>query len=175
MKKAQELSVLCDVDVALAVFTSGCRAYNFSGGNSFNTILERYQTHVEANSGNSNDHQPEKHQQGCRTTCENNNILQSVQRFFESQAVEQLDVSLLARLEHFLDAKLAQTRSRKTQLMMESLAALHEKERRLREEKLISEMINEMQTEGMINGEDNQEPTVELYNQWANNNNYPSD
>ncbi|THF96485.1 hypothetical protein TEA_010487 [Camellia sinensis var. sinensis] len=80
---------------------------------SFNTILERYRTHVEANSGNSNDHQPEKHQQECRTPCENNNILPSVQRFFESQAVEQLDISLLSRLEHFLDAKLAQTRSRK--------------------------------------------------------------
>ncbi|THF96488.1 hypothetical protein TEA_010490 [Camellia sinensis var. sinensis] len=43
---------------------------------------------------------------------------------------------------------------------LDSCLMLHKQERRLREEeKLISEMINEMQTEGMINGEDNQEPT----------------
>ncbi|XP_048132052.1 MADS-box transcription factor 1-like isoform X3 [Rhodamnia argentea] len=42
MKKARELSVLCDVDVALVVFSSRGKLYEFCSRNSFTNILERY-------------------------------------------------------------------------------------------------------------------------------------
>ncbi|WJX41446.1 hypothetical protein P8452_28795 [Trifolium repens] len=42
IKKAYELSVLCDVDVALIMFSPSGRATLFSGNRSFEEILERY-------------------------------------------------------------------------------------------------------------------------------------
>ncbi|CAJ2640920.1 unnamed protein product [Trifolium pratense] len=42
IKKAYELSVLCDVDVALIMFSPSGRATLFSGNKSFEEILERY-------------------------------------------------------------------------------------------------------------------------------------
>ncbi|XP_057991916.1 agamous-like MADS-box protein AGL70 isoform X8 [Hevea brasiliensis] len=45
MKKARELSVLCDVEIAMIIFSGGGKLYEFSSGDSLNKILERYQVH----------------------------------------------------------------------------------------------------------------------------------
>ncbi|KAB2603432.1 flowering locus C-like protein [Pyrus ussuriensis x Pyrus communis] len=57
----------------------------------------------------------------------------------EAQDLDNLDVPELTQLEKELDALLRQTRSRKTQLMMETLTALIETEKQLKEEKRLME------------------------------------
>ncbi|KAK8699477.1 hypothetical protein V6N13_115560 [Hibiscus sabdariffa] len=47
IKKARELSVLCDVEIALVVFSSRGRLYEFSSGDSLVKILGRYSGHYE--------------------------------------------------------------------------------------------------------------------------------
>ncbi|KAK4597596.1 hypothetical protein RGQ29_015209 [Quercus rubra] len=62
-------------------------------------------------------------------------LLEIVQSQLEGPNSEQLSVTDLVKLERQFNAALSQTRSRKTQLMLESIMSLHEKERMLREEK----------------------------------------
>ncbi|XP_061959797.1 agamous-like MADS-box protein AGL3 isoform X3 [Populus nigra] len=47
IKKAHELSVLCDVQVALLTFSNGGKLYEFSSVGSIAKILERYKSHSE--------------------------------------------------------------------------------------------------------------------------------
>ncbi|XP_062157932.1 agamous-like MADS-box protein AGL104 [Alnus glutinosa] len=51
IKKAYELSVLCDVDVALIMFSPSGRVSHFSGNKSIEEILARYVNHPEHERG----------------------------------------------------------------------------------------------------------------------------
>ncbi|XP_031490891.1 agamous-like MADS-box protein AGL9 homolog isoform X2 [Nymphaea colorata] len=46
MKKAYEISVLCGVEVALIIFSSKGKLYEFSSNPSMTNTLDRYQQHV---------------------------------------------------------------------------------------------------------------------------------
>ncbi|XP_048132047.1 MADS-box protein 04g005320-like isoform X2 [Rhodamnia argentea] len=115
MKKARELSVLCDVDVALVVFSSRGKLYEFCSRNSFTNILERYHNYF----GEAETSKDAK-------TVEGNGfedavywsypeILQIVQRYLRGPDIEKMSVTDLAQLEKQLDSALRQTRSRKEQ------------------------------------------------------------
>ncbi|KAG5573343.1 hypothetical protein H5410_063109 [Solanum commersonii] len=53
LKKAKEISVLCDVDVAVVIISNRGRLHEFSSNNSLTEILQRYESHVEAEKENS--------------------------------------------------------------------------------------------------------------------------
>ncbi|XP_055962493.1 agamous-like MADS-box protein AGL31 isoform X3 [Mercurialis annua] len=89
MKKAREISVLCDCEIAVIVFSNSGKHYHFSSTNS---------------------------------------------RCIEGSNDEKHSLSDLINLENQLDAALRDTRLKKTQLMMESISALHQKETKLKEE-----------------------------------------
>ncbi|KAJ6298797.1 hypothetical protein OIU76_019873 [Salix suchowensis] len=55
------------------------------------------------------------------------NPLQMVQRYFEGKNMEQLNINQLNQLERELDSILVYTRGRKTDAMMKSVSALHQK------------------------------------------------
>ncbi|KAJ7013800.1 hypothetical protein NC653_003440 [Populus alba x Populus x berolinensis] len=55
------------------------------------------------------------------------NPLQMVQRYFEGKNIEQLNITQLIQLERELDSTLVYTRGRKTEAMMKSVTALHQK------------------------------------------------
>nr|AGC94569.1 flowering locus C [Betula platyphylla] len=135
MKKARELSILCDVQVALIVFSSRGKLYEYCSGNSLGKILEHHRSRLKGEmkaSEGLNDiesYHPESASQQSHVE-----ILKLVQKQLEGPNIEQLNVTDLAQLETQFNAALTYTRSRKTQLMMESIISLHEKERMLREE-----------------------------------------
>ncbi|XP_047332899.1 MADS-box transcription factor 14-like [Impatiens glandulifera] len=132
MKKAGELSVLCEAEVAIVIFTRRGRLYRSASGDEMNRIIERYQTFVNSSIQQNNG----QSKSNVAAPSEQINIQHLVQRFFHQLALEQLDVSAAVELEQLLHAKLVQTRARKAQLLMESLAAIHEKEKKMWEEKL---------------------------------------
>ncbi|KAM7509272.1 hypothetical protein LguiA_019725 [Lonicera macranthoides] len=76
-------------------------------------------------------------------------------RHLDAKKVEQMNMTELTRLEHQLDAILRQTRVKKTQLLMESMTTLHDKEKELGNEK----EVLEKQITAWINetGENNQQ------------------
>ncbi|XP_030960526.1 agamous-like MADS-box protein AGL27 isoform X1 [Quercus lobata] len=141
IKKARELSVLCDVEIALCVFSSRGKLYEFSSGNSLSKILDRYQSRfqVEMKESKGLNDIEKNHLEDASledvSLPSHAELLEIVQSQLEGPNIEQLSVTDLVKLERQFNAALSQTRSRKTQLMLESIMSLHEKERMLREEK----------------------------------------
>ncbi|KAI9170440.1 hypothetical protein LWI28_028028 [Acer negundo] len=135
IKKARELAVLCDIDVAVVVFSSRGRLYEFSSTNSLACILDRYQRRFDEEAVSQNSVNAEGSHSKYSNRLSHAQLLQIVQRQLEGPNFEQMTVADLVQLEKQLDATLAQTRARKMELMMESLKTLQEKERMLKEEK----------------------------------------
>nr|AQM52293.1 FLC1 [Monotropa hypopitys] len=152
MKKARELSVLCDVGIGLFIFSGRGKLYEFCSGDSLRKILEHYEIHKDAAAAGGS-------AQESKNTWQGTNLFQMLQRHFEEQNVGQLDVTELTKFEHQLDAMqrqldavLLQTKIRKSQLMMEAVAVLHEKNQRIGEENQpmgneIVDMLNDASVE----------------------------
>lgn len=143
MKKAKELSVLCDVDVAVLIFSGRGKLYDFCSTNSLAKILQRYRNHAEAEEdGSERISSIEKRIPECRNVLTISKLLEKVERDLEKPDVDHLNLSELVKLEEQLEDALIQTRSRKTRLLMESITSLGEMEKRVREEnKLLQKKI----------------------------------
>ncbi|CAL1413565.1 unnamed protein product [Linum trigynum] len=128
IKKAREISVLCDVQVALVVFSAPGRLYEFCAGDSFTKILKRYWSRTAANDAESSS----DGLAGVSPTA----LLQIIQRYVVEDPADdvQLTVNDLVQLEKQIDLTLTQIRVRKKQLMSEPIKTLQEKESKLEQE-----------------------------------------
>ncbi|WRX21315.1 Transcription factor [Theobroma cacao] len=228
IKKARELSVLCDVELGLVIFSPRGKLYQFSSGESLRTILDRYLNHVDEEAAVCNRVNEAKVfgvlslagiiaealgyvvimaeailivtqlssfrselQSPLTSFCQtirfilNGSVKQihdefidlwrgtslqaMVERHIEGQNIEQLNMTQLVQLERQLDSILRQTRNRKTQVMMDTIAALNKKEEHLRQEKHDMEMEIAARTMGVEDRERaeklNQDPHSNGYDQ----------
>nr|QPF20772.1 MADS-box family protein [Chrysanthemum x morifolium] len=140
MKKARHLSVLCDVDIAVIVFSALGKLYESCSGSSSNSVehmLSRYERSITEEGERTNNGaggQLEVLSQCTKfRTCKE--LLQAVDRLVEENNSEGLSVTDMTELELELDAALVQTRLRKTQLMMEYMSSLQEEEKKLTADK----------------------------------------
>ncbi|KAI3522149.1 hypothetical protein L1887_11629 [Cichorium endivia] len=129
IKKARHLSVLCDVDVAVVVFSSPGKLYEYcsSGTDSVGHMLSRYQKsslEAEKRSIQKGDCQESGSNNPCTRfrTCEE--LLQAVRRVNEEG--NEVSVTDMIELEEELNLALIHTRSRKTQLSMERISTFHQ-------------------------------------------------
>ncbi|KAG5254379.1 REDUCED SHOOT BRANCHING [Salix suchowensis] len=101
-------------------------------------ILERYDTHKTRSQEiaicNKVDKTKNHHAEYMGPSHVDDNPLQMVQRYFEGKNMEQLNINQLNQLERELDSILVYTRGRKTEAMMKSVSALHQKEQDLANE-----------------------------------------
>uniref|UniRef100_A0A0V0HMB7 Putative agamous-like MADS-box protein AGL27-like n=1 Tax=Solanum chacoense TaxID=4108 RepID=A0A0V0HMB7_SOLCH len=134
LKKAKEISILCDVDVAVVIISNRGRLHEFSSNNSLSGMLQRYESHVDAEKEINAEIQVAEHSKysGFTTMGE---LLQTTERQLEETNADGLTVTDLIHLENELQTALIQVRSRKTHLMLECAKDLHEKEKLLQEEK----------------------------------------
>lgn len=138
MKKAKQFSILCDVDVAVLVFSSRGRLFEFSSTNSLTGIVHRYNNHMKAE---------DKVSAEVAGTEESKysifmamkELLQTVQKQLEEPDVDDLSITDLVHLENQVETALTQTRFRKTHLLIESIKNLHDKEKLLRGENKVLE------------------------------------
>ncbi|KAI3522142.1 hypothetical protein L1887_11622 [Cichorium endivia] len=132
--KARQLSVLCDVDVGLMVFSSSGKLYEFcSGGtNSLKHLLARYEAEARAIKGDGRDLELPLQCTKSRTCKE---LIQTVDRLSEENNTEELSLTDMTQLEEELDAALMQTRSIKTQMKMEYISTLQQQVNKLIHEK----------------------------------------
>ncbi|KAH9739677.1 Agamous-like MADS-box protein AGL8 [Citrus sinensis] len=136
LKKAHEISVLCDAEVALIVFSTKGKLYEYSTESSMETILERYErnAYVEQQLV-TNDAEP----QGCwsleypklKSRIE---VLEKNIRNFMGGDLEPLSLRELQYLEQQIDTSLKRLRNRKNQLIHESISDLQKRERALQDQ-----------------------------------------
>ncbi|KAK9106766.1 hypothetical protein Syun_022777 [Stephania yunnanensis] len=136
LKKAHEISVLCDADVALIVFSTKGKLFEYSTDSGMDRILERYERYSYA----------ERELIAVDPESQSNlsleytklkgriEILHKNQRHFMGEELDSLTLKELQNLEQQLDSALKQIRTRKNHLMYESISELQKKEKALQEQ-----------------------------------------
>ncbi|KAJ1258160.1 hypothetical protein BS78_10G053200 [Paspalum vaginatum] len=132
LKKAYELSVLCDAEVALIIFSSRGRLFEFSTSSCMYKTLERYRScnfaseasipAIEAELSNYQEYLKLK------TRVE---FLQTTQRNLLGEDLGPLSVKELEQLENQIEISLKHIRSSKNQQMLDQLFDLKRKEQQL--------------------------------------------
>ncbi|CAH1419640.1 unnamed protein product [Lactuca virosa] len=135
LKKAHEISVLCDADVALIVFSTKGKLFEYATHSSMETILERYERYSYAEKLLT---APETETQASWTLESSKlkakiEVLEKNIRHYDGEDLEQLNLRELQNVEQQLETALKRIRTKKNQLMHESISELHKKERALQE------------------------------------------
>nr|XP_010917558.1 agamous-like MADS-box protein AGL9 homolog [Elaeis guineensis]AAQ03224.1 MADS box transcription factor [Elaeis guineensis] len=132
LKKAYELSVLCDAEVALIIFSNRGKLYEFCSSSSMMKTLERYQKcNYGAPETNIISRETQSSQQEYLKLKARAEALQRSQRNLLGEDLGPLSSKELEQLERQLDASLKQIRSTRTQYMLDQLADLQRKEQML--------------------------------------------
>ncbi|KAG5025092.1 hypothetical protein AAZX31_08G102600 [Glycine max] len=124
MKKARELSILCDAKVALLIFSSTGKLYELCNGDSLAEVVQQYWDHLGASGTDT------KSQELCFEIADiwsGSAFSQMIKRHFGVSELEHLSVSDLMELEKLTHAALSRIRSAKMRLMMESVVNLKKK------------------------------------------------
>nr|ADZ98838.1 MADS-box protein [Hibiscus cannabinus] len=145
LKKAYELSVLCDAEVALIIFSSRGKLYEF-GSSSMSKTLERYQRCCITPQDNSLERETQSWYQEVTKLKAKYEALQRTQRHLLGEDLGPLNVKELQNLEKQLEGALALARQRKTQIMIEQMEDLRKKERELGD--LNKQLKIKLETEG---------------------------
>ncbi|XP_038994243.1 MADS-box protein 04g005320-like isoform X2 [Hibiscus syriacus] len=129
LKKAYELSILCDAEVALIIFSNRGKLYEFCSTSSMAKILEKYNsyTYGALEPGQSEIDTQSKYQEYLKLKAKVE-VLQHSQRHFLGENLGDLGTKELEQVEHQLDFSLRKIRSRKMQMMIDQLSELQTKE-----------------------------------------------
>ncbi|KAH0469062.1 hypothetical protein IEQ34_002294 [Dendrobium chrysotoxum] len=121
LKKAHEISVLCDAEVAVIVFSNKGKLYEYSTDSSMEKILERYERYSYAERALfSNEANPQ-----ADWRLEYNKLkarvesLQKSQRHLMGEQLDSLSIKELQHLEQQLESSLKHIRSRKEKILLE--------------------------------------------------------
>ncbi|XAR70360.1 hypothetical protein NMG60_11027190 [Bertholletia excelsa] len=137
LKKAFELSVLCDAEVALIIFSPKGKLYEFSNSRclSINKTLERYNLTKDLGMGKRATHQNFQHlEEEALSMSEDIKLLDVSKRKLLGECLEPCSIDELEEVEDQLGQSLSKIRARKTQLFKEKINELKEEERILEEE-----------------------------------------
>jgi len=135
LKKAYELSVLCDAEVGLIVFSPRGKIYEFSS-RCMQKMLERYQTYSqESDISNATKEQDTQHlKREIANMEERISILDSTQRKMSGEGLESCSMKELNKLQSQAERGLNHIRARKTEILVDQIKQLKWKERILTEE-----------------------------------------
>ncbi|KAM7258328.1 hypothetical protein ACFE04_014069 [Oxalis oulophora] len=135
LKKAFELSVLCDAEVALIIFSTRGKLYEFSSS-SMNKTIERYQKRGK-DIGINTKALPENMQNIKEDTLSMGKkieLLEVSKRKLLGDELEQCSIDELHQIENQLERSLSRVRAQKCQLFREQIEKLKEEEKILLEE-----------------------------------------
>lgn len=150
LKKANEISVLCDAEVGLIVFSTKGKLFEYANDSSMERILERYERYSYAE----RQLVPTDHSSPGSWTLEHAKlkarleVLQRNQKHYVGEDLELLNLKELQNLEHQLNSALKHIRSKKNQLMHESISVLQKKDKALAEQNnQLSKKVKEREKE----------------------------
>ncbi|GAB4827995.1 hypothetical protein Ancab_034883 [Ancistrocladus abbreviatus] len=146
LKKAHEISVLCDAEVALIVFSPKGKLFEYATDASMEKILERYERYSYAEKQLTDSESQGSWQMEYRKLVAKLEVLQKNTseikfclrtticcRHYAGEEIDTLTLRELQHLEQQLDTALKRIRSRKNQLMHESMSELQKKTKVLQE------------------------------------------
>ncbi|KAB8098490.1 MADS-box transcription factor 58 isoform 2 [Oryza sativa Japonica Group] len=156
LKKAYELSVLCDAEVALVVFSSRGRLYEYSN-NSVKETIERYK---KANSDTSNastvaEINAQHYQQEAAKLKQQITNLQNSNRTLVGDNITTMNHRELKQLEGRLDKGLGKIRARKNELLCAEIEYMQRRETELQNDNMylkskVAESERGLQTVNMM-------------------------
>ncbi|XP_042411484.1 agamous-like MADS-box protein MADS1 isoform X1 [Zingiber officinale] len=132
LKKAYELSVLCDAEVALVVFSSRGRLYEYAT-NSARTTIERYKKACRdtANTGHASEVNAQYYQQESSKLRQQINQLQSTNRHLLGESLASMSLRDIKQLETRLEKGVTKIRSKKNELMLAEIDYMQRREMEL--------------------------------------------
>ncbi|KAB2073330.1 hypothetical protein ES319_A07G075100v1 [Gossypium barbadense] len=150
LKKAHEISVLCDAEVALIVFSTKGKLFEYSSDSCMERILERYERYSYSErqlAANENERTGSWTLEHAKLKARME-VLQRNQRHYMGEDLENLSLRELQNLEHQLDSALKHILSRKNQLMFESISELQKKDKALQEQNnVLAKKVKEKEKE----------------------------
>ncbi|URD92016.1 hypothetical protein MUK42_01569 [Musa troglodytarum] len=152
LKKAYELSILCDTEVAAIVFSSRGRLFEFCSSSSMLKTIERYRRcshHASESMAPTND-TPTCYQEylKLKTRVE---YLQHSQKNLLGEELDTLNIKELDQLDDQIEMSLRLIRSTKTQVIIDQLTDLKREEQMLLESnKTLSRKLQEVDAETSI-------------------------
>ncbi|QCE02852.1 MADS-box transcription factor [Vigna unguiculata] len=136
LKKAFELSVLCDAEVALIIFSPRGKLYEFASTSTQQSI-ERYRRHTKTETSTSF-RSVDQNMQHLKLEAANMmkkiELLEAAKRKFLGEGVGSCSVEELLRIEQQLERSLSIVRARKLQVFREQIEQLKQKEKALTDE-----------------------------------------
>ncbi|XP_028209686.1 agamous-like MADS-box protein AGL14 isoform X1 [Glycine soja] len=137
LKKAFELSVLCEAEVALIIFSTRGRLYEFSSSrcSSVNKTVERYQRKIkDLGVSNKGIHENTQHlKEGDMSMAKKIEHLEDSRRKLLGDELDKCSIDELQQLENQLERSLDKIRARKNQLFRERIENLKQEEKCLLE------------------------------------------
>ncbi|CAN6678733.1 unnamed protein product [Malus baccata var. baccata] len=133
LKKAYELSILCDAEIALIVFSSRGRLYEYSNNNIRNTI-ERYKKACSDSTTSITEINAQYYQQESAKLRQQIQMLQNYNRHLMGDALSNLTVKELKQLENRLERGMTRIRSKKDEMLIAEIEYLQKKEIELENE-----------------------------------------
>lgn len=146
LKKAHEISVLCDAEVALIVFSTKGKLFEYSTESSMERILERYErySYAEKRLSGTGSEQQDNWSLELPKLVSRIELLQRNIKHYVGEDLDSLSLRELQTLEQQLDTALRRIRTRKNQVMHESIAELRKKEKTLQEQNcLLAKQLKE--------------------------------
>ncbi|XAR63834.1 hypothetical protein NMG60_11023938 [Bertholletia excelsa] len=146
IKKAHEISVLCDAEVAVIIFSAKGKLFEYSSDSRMESILEKYERYayserqlIESNLETQGSWTLQHAKLKARLE-----FLQRNHRHYMGEDLDTLSLKELQNLEHQLETSLRHIRSKKNQLMHESISELQKKDKALQEQNnLLTKKIKE--------------------------------
>ncbi|XP_021908122.1 agamous-like MADS-box protein AGL11 [Carica papaya] len=135
LKKAYELSVLCDAEVALIVFSSRGRLYEYSNNNIRSTI-DRYKKACSDSSATTSvtEINAQYYQQESAKLRQQIQMLQNSNRHLMGDSLSALSVKELKQLENRLERGITRIRSKKHEMLLAEIEYLQKREIELENE-----------------------------------------
>nr|KJB69655.1 hypothetical protein B456_011G035500 [Gossypium raimondii] len=128
LKKAYELSVLCDAEVALIVFSNRGRLYEYAN-NSVKATIERYKKASDSsNTGSVAEVNAQFYQQEADKLRNQIRNLQNINRHMLGESVGGLPMKELKSLESRLEKGISRIRSKKNELLFAEIEYMQKKE-----------------------------------------------
>ncbi|KAK9936677.1 hypothetical protein M0R45_013506 [Rubus argutus] len=131
LKKAYELSVLCDAEVALIVFSNRGRLYEYSNNNSsVRETIERYKKACadSSNNGSVSEATTQYYQQEANKLRAQITTLQKSNRGYMAEGLSSMSIKELRGVESKLEKAISKIRSKKNELLFAEIEYMQKRE-----------------------------------------------